>query len=53
MKTKDGKLAGNALLLSIHSMALDVGNYAKLTEIIFIADGAMWIGDNARWLNDC
>ena len=32
MKTKVGKLAGNAVLLSIHSMALDVGNYAKVNE---------------------
>ena len=43
----------NARLLSIHSMVLDVGNYAKVKRnIIFIGDGAMWIGDNARWLND-
>ena len=29
-KMEDLKIAGNALLLSIHSMALDVGNYAKV-----------------------
>ena len=22
-------------------------------KILFIGDGDMWIGDNARWLNDC
>ena len=26
------KLAGNALLLSMHSMDLDVGNYAKVNK---------------------
>ena len=50
----NGKLAGNALLHSIHSMALYVGNYAKVRQkIIFINEDSIWIGDgNARWLND-
>ena len=43
------KLAGNALLLSIHSMALDGGKYAKVKQkIIFICDDAMWIGDKCK-----
>ena len=46
---EDGKLAGNALLLSIHSMALDVGNYAKVKQkILFIDDDAIWIGDKCK-----
>ena len=49
MEIEDGKLAGNALLLSIHSMALDVGNYAKVKrKIIFIDDDAIWIGDKCK-----
>ena len=53
-KNGNGKLAGNALLLSIHSMDLDVRNYAKVNEKhSLLDDGAMWIGNNARWLNDC
>ena len=31
-KNGNGKRANNALLLSIHSMDLDVGNYAKVNE---------------------
>ena len=47
----NGKLASNALL---HSMALDVGNYAKVKrKTIFIGGNVMRIGDgNTRWLND-
>ena len=49
MENGNGKLAGNARLLSILFMALDVENYAKVKQkMIFIDDDAIWIGDKCK-----
>ena len=48
------ELASNAQWHSLHSMAMDVGNYAKAKQkIIFIDENVMQVNDkNARLLND-